>query len=345
MYKKILVINLGGIGDILLSQPAIRALKNKFFDAELNLLVVRRVAEFLKNTAYSFIDKVFIFEPNFFGIINNLFTLFYLREKKFDLAINMRTLVSEKGARNINMLFKILSAKKTAGRDTEGRGNFFDIKIPETDKGLYYERDYDIMTVEALGISVEDKNIYFHIEEKDSLYVEKILKDFKVDSNKPIIGFHIGGMPSRRWPIEYFAKALDIISRKFNCVFVVTGSKDEVTLAKRLKKLTDVNFIDLIGKLTAGQLASLIKKFRIFVSNDTGPMHLAAVLKVPLVAIFGPGDLTRYNPKVIWEKAIVLEGGYICSPCNKVFCRSKECLYRISYEKLVDSVLKILNKC
>ncbi|MCM8787047.1 MAG: glycosyltransferase family 9 protein [Candidatus Omnitrophica bacterium] len=344
MYKKILVINLGGIGDILLSQPALRALKKNFFDAELNFLSVRRVFELLKNPTYGFIDRVFLFEPNSFNIANNLFTLFCLRKEKFDLAINMRTLVSKKGARNIKMLLEILSAKKTVGRDTEGRGYFFDIKIQETDKGLYYERDYDIMTVEALGVSVEDKNIYFKIDKEDTFYVEKILKDFKANSDKPLIGFHIGGMPSRRWPIENVAKVLDAIS-KIDCIFVVTGSKKEAFLAKKLKNLTKVNFVDLTGKLTIGQLASLIKKFKVFISNDTGPMHLAAVLKVPLVAIFGPGDLTRYNPKVIWEEAVILEGGYSCSPCNKFFCSSKECLYKISSEKLVEEVLKILDKC
>ncbi|MCM8763264.1 MAG: glycosyltransferase family 9 protein [Candidatus Omnitrophica bacterium] len=339
-YKKILVINLGGIGDLLLSTPALRALKNKFSDAKISLLVVPRAYELVKD--FAFIDEVFIFHKTLRKIFKNFKVLFDLRKEHFDLAINMRTLVSKRSAREIKFLLDFIRPKIKAGRDTEGRGYFFDVKIPEKDFGERYEMEYDINLAGLLGAEVIDKNIDFKIDKTDLRKVDEILNKEGISEKDILIGIHPGGEPSRRWPIENFAKVMININEKISCKFVITGTIEENNLADKLIKITKLEAINFMGKLKIKELAALIKRCRLFITNDTGPMHIAAILQTSLVAIFGPGWPARYDPRNISDKAIVLYQKVDCSPCNKVSCADLKCLKIISPKEVTDAVSKLL---
>jgi len=269
----------------------------------------------------------------FIKLFRHLKLLLKLRRKHFDLAINMRTLVTRSGARKIRLLLNIINARKTAGRDTDGRGSFLDTRIPETFPGKKYEMEYDIDTVNALGAEVKDKNIDFNIDEESINKVDKVLEKEGVSEDDTLIGIHLGGMPSRRWPIDNFSKVIDDINKRISCKFVITGGVDEI----------NAKIIDLVGKLTIRELGALIKECNLFITNDTGPMHVAAILRIPLVAIFGPGDITRFDPRNISDKAIVLYKKVDCAPCEKVECEDLKCLKIILPEEVKEAIGKLLN--
>lgn len=341
-HNKILIINLGGIGDILLSTPALRALKNNSPTTQISILVIPRDYEILKDLSY--IDNIFIFHKGYspVGFFKSLNTLLTLRGMHFDLAINMRTLVSKRSTKKIKFLLDIIKPKIKAGRDTEGRGYFFDINIPETDIGTKYEMEYDIDTIKALDIEVIDKNIDFKIDKFALEEVNQLLGKEGVSADDILVGIHPGGVPSRRWPIENFSEIIDTIYKERPAKFVITGGKKEVNLAKRLVKMANAKIINFAGRLSIKELGVLIKRCNLYISNDTGPMHIAAILNTPLVAIFGPGDITRYDPRNISNKTVVLYQKVVCAPCNKVKCDSMECLKLISSEEVVEAVLKLL---
>jgi ADP-heptose:LPS heptosyltransferase len=338
--KKILVINLGGIGDILLSLPSIKALKNKFPYAKICILIIPRVYEVIKNS--SCVDEIFLFRKGINFFWGDLRTLFFLRKEHFDLAINMRTLVSKSSAKKIKLVMDIIKPKIRVGRDTQGLGYFFDIKVPETLIGQKWELEYDIDTVKALKADVFDKNIDLKIDEESISRLNKILEKENVDKETVLIGIHPGGMPSRRWPIENFAKMINKIYKELNCQFVITGGKDEIELVNRLKKITNTKVINLAGRINFDELLALIKQCNIFISNDTAPMHIAAILKTPLVALLGPGDIKRYDPRYISGQVVVLYKKVDCSPCNKLSCKELKCLKIISPEEVVERVLGLL---
>jgi len=342
--KNILIINLGGIGDILLSQPALRALKNKFSNCQISILVVPRVYDLVKD--FSYIDSIFIFYKSIspLNLFRNFITLFILRRMHFALAINMRTMVSKRSTFFIKLLLYIINPKIKVGRNTDGRGNFFDISIFEPTLGNKYEREYDIDTVKALGVEVLDKYIDFIIDEKIINKVKQILEKEGVYKDTILIGIQPGGMPARRWPIENFAKVISLISEKINCKFIIAGAKEEAGLIKKLIKISQRDLINLAGELNLKELAALIKRCNLFISNDTGPMHIAAILKVPLIAIFGPGDLRRYDPRNISDKAAVLYKKVDCSPCNRIKCKSKICLKMITPSEVLEAALKFLKQ-
>jgi len=342
--KSILVVNLGGIGDLLLSTPALRALKRHFSGASLYLLVAKRVVPAVKNLSY--VDKVFIFEPGHLwgNGLANFKNLAILRKQKVDLAINMRTLGSNNSALKMRLLMQMINPGIKAGRNTSGRGGFLDIKVPEDDEGEKYEMEYDIDMVSVLGAAVIDKQIDFKIGEKNSLEVQELLNGNGIGPNDVLIGIHPGGRPSRRWPEENFASTIKIIKDNFAVSVVITGGKDEVGLANRIIAESGLNVINLAGKLSFPQLGALIKRCNLYITNDTGVLHIAAILKTPLVAIFGPGHLRRFDPRNISEKSLVLYKGSDCSPCNKFFCPLIKCLKAISINEVVEAAAFFLEK-
>ncbi len=337
-YKKILVINLGGIGDILLSTPVLKALKSAFEKARVDILTVPRVYELTKDMP--FIDHAYIFHLNLGGIFRNLTTLLRLRKQRYDLAINMRTLVSERSAKKIKLMLDIISPQIKAGRDTEGRGYFFDIKINESDASQRYEMEYDIELAELLGVKVIDRKINFDIAEESKGNVSKMLEKSEVKEHDILIGIHPGGKPSHRWPLENFRQVIRQLGKEENHKFVITGDKKELSLAKSLANAFESDVINLCGKLNINELGALIERCNVFIANDTGIIHIAAVLNVPLVAIFGPGFLGRYDPRQISDKAVVLCEKADCAPCNRIKCKDLKCLEAIA----IDDVLTAINK-
>ncbi|MBN1527377.1 MAG: glycosyltransferase family 9 protein [Candidatus Omnitrophica bacterium] len=345
-FKKILVVNLGGIGDILLSLPALKALRGLYPDARVEMLIVPRLHDLVRGLSY--VDDAAVLhlglraKGGLFRIWRNTLALLRLRKRHFDLAVNMRTLVSGKSAFEMRLLFAIIGPKVKAGRDTEGRGSFFDVAVPESDAGDKYERDYDIAMVKRLGARDVDERIDYRVDEESRARVSRVLEGYGVSSGDVLIGINPGGTPAHRWPSERFARVIEKITGKTDARFVITGDAQEKGLAGKLKNDAGANVIDLAGRLSIKELFALIERCGLFITNDTGPMHIAAVLGTPLVAIFGPGYLARYDPRKVSDRAIVLYDKVGCAPCNKKRCASMTCLTGISVDSVVKSSLDIL---
>ena len=344
--KKILIINLGGIGDILLSFPALKALRAFYPQAEIYGLFPWKLSGFAGELLY--FNKVYTLNVGLGGqslfnsIMYNFKTLLLLRKEHFDIAINMRTIVSEKGAKKLKFILNVIDPKIKVGRDTDGRGYFFDIKIPETLIGEKYEMEYDIDTVKALGINVLDREIDFMPAENSLNKINDILKKEGILRADVIIGLHPGGKFSHRWPKENFIKMMEIICRDKPCSFVITGGQDERGLADEIINRSKLKIVNFAGRINIKEFTGLIKRCSLFISNDTGPMHIAAVSKIPLIAIFGPGYLVRYDPRSISEETVVLYKKAECAPCDDTVCASLKCLKAITPEEVAAAAKLLL---
>lgn len=339
---RILVINLGGIGDLLLSTPALKALRQRYPHADITLLATSGAADIIKDASY--VTSIRVFDMHLGGMagLKHLKALLELRRNRFDLAINMRTLVSNVSALKMRILFGIIGARLTAGRNTEGRGRFFDVKVDETSVGHMYERDYDIELVKKLGAKASDIKIDFVISAGDRERVQRIVQEESIAEKDILIGIHPGGRLSRRWPIERFIEVTRKIGDAVTCSFVVTGDARERPLAEKVIQSSRVRAVNMAGRLTLKELGALMERCSLFITNDTGAMHIAALLNVPTVAICGPGSLVRFDPRVIFPKAIVLYKKVPCAPCDKIDCGTKECLTAISVQEVVDAALFLL---
>ena len=348
--RSILVINLGGIGDALLSTPALRALKTRYPEAAISVLASEASGEaFGRMPAISDVSVMASLggrnpAP---AAWRNISTVMALRSKRFDMAINMRTMYSSAGALKMRALVAAIGAMVCAGRDTDGRGKFFGIRIPETNAAEKYERDYDIEMVEKLGARVADTGIDIPTNEDDRLAAKRLLESGGVSAGDILIGIHPGGKPSRRLPSGRFSEVIMKLAEVPGRKFIITGDAAERGIAEDLMKATRGSggrVINASGKFSIGATAELIRRCDLYISNDTANMHIAAALNTPLVAIFGPGNLTRFDPRRISGKAEVIYHKAACAPCENMVCEKMDCMRSVSAAEIAAAAEERLSR-
>lgn len=342
--KRILIINLGGMGDMLLSAPAVRAIISRYPEAEFVFLTDeagRPAAEWLFPGCGYFCLSLNI---SISTIAHTIKVLTALRSLRCNLAVNMRSITSLLGAWKMRMLLDFINPHRSVGRDTDGRGGFFDIGIKEELGADTYEMEYDIAAAGALGARVHARNIALNVERKHNDRIDFFLRGRGAGEDSILIGIHPGGKPSHRWPLENFASLLHALSEERQCSFIITGTQEEAGLGRKLAKMTAARILQGAGLFSLPELAALLQRCSLFVSNDTGPIHLAAFLNVAQIVIFGPGYLKRFDPRNISDKAVVLQDAVRCAPCDRQWCFSKRCLSAIKPERVIEAARGLLGR-
>ena len=336
--EKILLINLGGIGDVLLSIPAMRALYKKYPKTTMDLLTVPRSPDTIDNSPYPTSIITFSGSP-----ASKLKLLWLLRRERYDVAINMRSLNSSAGALKMWLLLSFLAPRIRAGRDTEKRGFFYDVKVPESYKCARHEMEYCLDLAARLGATYRDTRMDYRLTCEDMAYADAFLKDNGVTDTNAVIGISAGApWPAKRWPLERFVEVARKLSEAGLRV-LITGSEDERYLEKAFAE-KDMRIISAVGRTSVRQLIALIKRCSVFLSNDTGPMHIAAVVGTPVVAVFGSSHLKGFDPRKITDSAVVFKGEAECSPCERKFCPSMKCFDSIKPEEVTAACFELLEK-
>ncbi|NGZ61316.1 MAG: hypothetical protein CV081_12560, partial [Nitrospira sp. LK265] len=197
----------------------------------------------------------------------------------------------------------------------------------------------------ALGAALPDKPRFgFRLPEKDMAAVRALClsRGFSVD--RPWVAMNMGARwPTKRWPQESFAAVVDQLHETHCDPIVMIGGADDRAYSNRLRSLTSRPFIDLSGAIPLGYLPALLSKATVMITNDSGPMHIAAALGVPVIAMFGPTSAIRTGP--YGDGHHVLAGQVSCSPCFSRVCRHDpelECLHLIKPTQVVDTVRPLL---
>ncbi len=198
-----------------------------------------------------------------------------------------------------------------------------------------HQVEYYLRLTQALGFEPDGRELVLSVSSEARSWAEEFLRSFY----GPIAVFAPGAAygPAKMWPVEYFRR---LASRLNRCGFtvLVLGGRNEEAVGRRISEGLPKT-INLCGTTDLAQAAALIKKASVFVSNDSGLMHVAAALKRPQVAMFGSTDPKKTSP--LNPKARVIYLGLPCSPCFKRTCKKNyECLRGISVEKVFEEVLK-----
>jgi len=350
--KKILLINLGGIGDTVMMTPLIKGIRESILDLEkLSLLTIPRSYEVALNIKG--IDEIFVFPlkyrlPKITDIFSIIALLLKIRKEKFDAVVNLRAISTWSGCFKMWLLLKILNPSLTIGRDISNRGFFYDIAIKEDKISSENEVFLTTKLLQPLGITIIDTTIKFDVDDKSLTEITKFITTNNI-SAKPFIGIHPGAFrPSRRWPPEKWRELILILKQRYpQSSIILTGEKNEIPLAQTIcNHLPNCHITN--GKLSISLLAALLKKLDIFITNDTGTMHLAAAVGTTLIVIFGHGDHIRYAPSVPLEKYRLLRVENIPSncnrPCYKYKCENPICLTGISPKSVADTADEFLKK-
>jgi lipopolysaccharide heptosyltransferase II len=352
--KKILVFQLGGIGDLVISSTALKALRAEYKDAYIALAVITRAKELMSGSPY--INEIFVFDTRDTKIISlfaqrrwsNVFrTIKRLRGERFDVLINLETVSTWKGAFKMAMLTNLISVKATLGRNTHGKGFFWDIKIEENSAHPLHEVDCIAKIMEAAGAPIGTASLELPVFEEDRAFVLDFLRRAGIQENDRLIGFNPGAFrPSRKWPRQYWVDLAKSIIKECGCKIIITSHSSEQKESEEIIKAVGSEHIIAVYNFNLKQVSALIEKMRLFITNDSGPMHIASAMHTPVIGLFGPGDHRRFCPYPPNAQNIVIRNEASCVwPCYKSVCKDNRCMKLITVEDVFRVAGRILSAC
>ncbi len=338
--KKIVVVDFGGVGDLVLAIPFFRGLKTIFPSSAVSVLCAERAGIILKNQPY--IAKIFLSPITLRGLIK---IGLQLRKKGFDIAINLMPETSFFSAIKMSLLFLLINARQWVGRNTEGRGFFYDIKVPEQKM----QRENEVLMygriLKAISDGDFDERLEYHISAANKKRAEELLSKERNFRQYPLVLINPGSdWPSRRWPIDRYADLVRRLKELFsNVEFGIIGTQGERELAYFIKEKCGERVFILSGKTTLEILPAVMEKASLLITNDTGPAHLARAVGAPIVILAGPSA-----PGYLFikgrEKSVLMQHLVSCSPCLKLSCDKMDCWNVLSVDEVLSATSEILRK-
>jgi len=220
-------------------------------------------------------------------------------------------------------------------------------KIPhQKQHGQKHESAYTLELLESIGIKVQEYATTIPLRLEAERWAEGFLKDSGVSSSDRLLALHPGAScPSKIWPQERFAQVADILAQRHGFKVVVVSGPKEITLAHSLLSQLKSPALDLAGKTSVSQLASILKRCQLLISNDSGPVHVASAVGTPVVSIFGRKQKglgpRRWGP--VGKRDRVLHKDVGCIECLAHNCvKEYACLKAISVDEVVKVAEEIL---
>lgn len=316
----ILLVTLSNIGDAILTLPVLDVLRQEFPQAKLTVMTGSRPSSIFDN------------EPGIEVIIYNkvatlpekINLLKQLRDKKFDLVVDLR---------HTAWGFFILPRYITSPF----------LRIPSSLVHMKDRHMYRLRPILGKTVSPINKT-WPHIIEKDKDYIERILLDNGIRQDDKIVVFSVGARSHiKRWKRYGFISLGNRLIERFNIKLILVGDESDAELCLDIVHKMHKNVLNRCGRTTIKQLAYLIKKASLVITNDSAVLHLSSYLNAPVLAIFGPTDPRKYGP---WSKDFSLIRKQIqCSPCQKAQCKfNHECMNLIQTQEVFEAASKFLEQ-
>ena len=348
---KILILQLAGIGDLVLATPTLKALRTRFKDAYIGLLVISRTAQLIKGCPD--IDDLFVLDIRDTSLRNLLkkgaFIKVYkttkeLRKKRFDMLINLEHISSWIGSFKIAVLFWLIGAKYRVGRDTDKRGFFLNFKIRENSNEPKHAVEANLDVARALGANIEKITLEVPIFEEDKTYISNFLAQRGVSDTDLLVGLNPGTYrPYGRWFKERWTQLAHWLIEERGYKVIITGGEGEREMINEIANLTEKKSAITATDFTLKQFSALLERLNLFIASDTGPMHIAAAMQPPLIALFGPGDIHKFSPYCHSNNCMVVRKEVDCQrPCYKFRCNDRKCMELITIDDVINAVKRVL---
>lgn len=339
-YRRILICRTDRIGDVLLSTPVIRALRQAYPEAFLAMMVSPYAKEAVEGNPD--LDEVIVYDKS--GAHRSwpasISFSCQLRKKKFDLALILHPNV------RVHVAVFFAGIPRRIGYDYK-MGFLLTDRIPHTKPaGHKHELEYNLDLVRYLGVEPKERMIYMPVKPAAEAWAENTLKCLGVGPGDGLLAVHPGASCiSKLWPVERFAEAAESLSRKYGLKVVVVSGPKDLPLADKVLSSLRVPAFSLAGKTTLSQLASILRRCRLLISNDSGPVHVAAAVGTPVVSIFGRAQKglspARWAP--VAQNSRVLHRSAGCSECLAHECvKGFACLRAVSVEDVVAAASELL---
>ncbi len=351
--KNIMILGSIGIGNLLLFSPALKLIRREFPDAKLTLIILKKAFKYLYGNSEE-IDEIMVVEEKKYPCLKDKIKLILeLRRKKFNLSIT--TFPSNRFEYNLLPFLagvKYRIANRYPLKYWRSLSFLQNLKV-SVDMNIH-DLEQNLNLLKPLNINSDiEKKIYLEISNKNSKKAAELLKNMEINEKNILLGFHPGsslerGMILKRWKDGKFAELGKKLIEKFEVKILIFGGKEEDKLKEDIKKLIGKGSYT-VSDISLLDTAALIEKCKIFVSNDSGLMHIAVAMNVKTVALFGPSDPQRTSP--YGEKHIVIKKKLDCNPCwsiknlgvGRIKCEYNYCkpMEQIEVEEVFDAISEI----
>jgi heptosyltransferase-2 len=366
--KHVLVVRLDDIGDMVLTTPFLRELRRNIPYANITLIVDPRVYNLVETCPY--VNEVLTFglriAVSFGKLITHLEALklafLHLWKKKFDLAILPRwgcdfyndSLVAyfSGAAKRVAYSENVNSIKQRLNKGCDKL--FTHLKL---DKTLKCELEHGLEIIDFIGGKIEDDSLELWLDEDDVSFAKSIIENNNIDNNYFLIGMGLGAPSLRKiWPVENYLNLIQWLLEKIDCKLMLFGNTNEAHLGRYVERNLEDSalkrIINIIGKTTLRQAASLLKYCKLYIGNDAGLIHMAAAMRVPVIEIscwpknsqefmYSP---LRFAP---WKvRHIVVNPERPLPPCaGECLSSESHCILQITVEDVKKAINQLLFQC
>jgi ADP-heptose:LPS heptosyltransferase len=344
--QTILLIIIAGIGDYILATKAIRAVHAGFPDSEIHLLTSTQSAPLAKSNPR--LSRVWVFpirelRKNKRKLLSILILLWKMRRMRFDVAINLHPVGSRSGAIKMGMLFGSLRARQKVAQGLWPLQGFLSKPLPADIFENKHIADAMCDLVAAVGGRPDAQGLELFGVNPEGAPSGLLSATDRIGGARLLIGVNPGSdVPAKRWPSEHFAGVANALGRKFQATVMLLGGPGEEAVAQKIADRVLSHTVNLAGKISLAELQNALSICDLFITNDSGPMHIAAALGIPTVALFGSGQPLQFGPYTATGQHRVLQKPAVCRPCKRCRFETPACLDGITPEEVVHACLELL---
>jgi heptosyltransferase-2 len=313
---RILIRVTNWVGDAVMSMPAFEAVRENFPESHITVLARPWVAPLYKS--HPAVNEVLPYNRGC-GFLKDssefLRVIRLIRALHFDMAVLFQN------AFEAALIARLGGIKIRVGYNTDGRGFLLSHSVVRGKEVLkLHQVEYYLTLLRAIGWDAPTRDPVLRADPEAVARVRSLLSSKGIEDKDLLVGLSPGAAygPAKRWPVERFAAIGDRAIKDWGAKVVVVGNEKEKDLGETLISATSPGAVNFCGMTGLGDALALIKRCRLFVSNDSGLMHVAAALNVPTVAIFGSTDPVATGPR--GKNARIVKKDMECSPCLRPEC-------------------------
>lgn len=338
--RRVLIRAVNWVGDAVMTTPAIGAVREYFPQAEIMLLANPLVSQLF--SPHPWVDRVITFDRNgeHKGIAGRIRLASQLRKQAFDAVIILPNSFDSA------LVPWLAGIPIRLGKGSDGRGILLtETYRPEARLFICHEVEYYLGLVRHFGVTGQASVPFLSTTAVEDQDAAALLAGNGIQSGDFVLGINPGASfgSAKRWYPDRFAAVAEQLSRQKNARVVIFGGPGETDIAAEIEQQLSGACLNLAGKTTVRGLMALIRKCNLFITNDSGPMHIAAAFGVPLVAIFGSTDHATTSPYT--DKAVIVRKEVECAPCKLRECPTDHrCMTAVTADDVVMAALELLEK-
>jgi heptosyltransferase-2 len=322
-----------------MTTPAVRAIRKRFPNTHISLLAKPWVEPVFKNSEH--IDRLLIYDDK--GRHKGLFGKFRLardlEKYHFDAAILLQN------AFEAAFIAFLAGIPLRIGYNTDVRQLLLTHAVSCTNEiKKKHQTDYYLNIIRGIGMEEDNRELYLKLNQEDQVRAEKILLEQHLSLDDKLIGINPGATygPAKQWSYDRYAGLADRIQAFTKNRVIIFGGPDDKTLGQKISRKMQHQPVDLSGKTSLGEAMALIERCDLFITNDSGLMHVAAALNVPLIAVFGSTNSITTGP--LGQNSRIVQVPLECSPCLRPECPKGhlDCMDQISVEMVFNVVKEML---